>query len=95
MADDLDFAIRETIRLGAGASTWRRKQFRLMKKLCNTALGVDACFPLGQAATRMGCKVPAGSVDLLRYALQWPDVRLACLFTQGAQVVGDLDKAGI
>ena len=47
VADDLDFAIRETVRLGAGASAWRIKQFRLMKKLCNVAGGLGACFPLG------------------------------------------------
>ncbi|WP_296433265.1 hypothetical protein, partial [Yoonia sp.] len=95
LSDDLDFAIRQTVKLGTGASAWRRKQLRTLKKICNTAVGINAAFPPGQAATRLGRNVPAGTFDLLRYALQWPDTALPALFSTGAQVIGDLGHIGI
>jgi len=58
-------------------------------------VGINAAFPPSQAATRLGRNVPAGTFDLLRYALQWPDTALPALFSTGAQVIGDLGHTGI
>ena len=95
LADDLDFAIRETIRHGANASAIRHEiwnsftaEFKKCEgKLapylnnCRTATSVQAASHLSPLA-----------FDLGRFAVAWPDDSLVWLICHGGKIVGKMPK---
>ena len=95
--DDLDFAIRTTIKLGGKADAWRRNQMKMLKLWFQQAEAIkNAWSPLKSVvAQQVAPGVEPFRLDLLGHSIKWPDISLPAMVAAGAAPVGRQELTGV
>ena len=97
IADDLDFATRTTMSLGAAAGHWRKT---MMQTLREAAKGLDDMKPIFDRHRSGTSPLVSSHISIERFLLMvhivnWPDRTLPELIQQGAHISGRLPHSGI
>jgi hypothetical protein len=95
--DDLDYAIRKTLELGAKASQWRRKRLKELKDWIKNASPVASYWEAlhSDNAKSAAPKVPPHAIDLIAHSILWPDLQLPRMTATGAKPVGPQDSTEV
>ena len=95
--DDLDFAVRTTIALGATANAWRQDQIKALKSWLHHADDLQQVWEdlRSETAKEVAPKVSPAALDLLAQSIRWPDISLPAMMAVGALPLGRQEHTGI
>ena len=95
--DDLEFAIRKTVALGAKADAWRRQQTKALKAWLEHSQNLEAFWDnlRSQNSLEVAPNVKPHSLDLLGHSIKWPDISIAAMMAAGALPLGKQEVTGV
>jgi hypothetical protein len=95
--DDMDFAIKKTIALGARADAWRRERIKALKSWLAHAHDLESLWNSlrSENAIEVAPNVRPHVLDLMAHSIKWPDIPLPAMMAVGALPLGRQEHTGI